>query len=306
MPLITAPGAYQDIDAEHYHGNADLLPELSLSSSGAKTLLSKSPRHFWHESPLNPNRTESDKTHFAVGRAAHDMILLADRWPAHYHVLPEGFSRAKSKQFADAIAEAEVAQEAGMTVLRADDYETVLRITEALKANEYAMLALTNGVTEETLAWQDAETGRWLRARPDFRPNSIPAKRKVRVVADLKFVSGTYASPHGFERAVHAFGYHQSAAFYWDGIKAVYGIEPTHWLHVVVEKDAPFTVSLYELPAEDIERGRALNRKAIDLFHRCMSEDAWPGYADQPLPVGLPGWARKNLDYENFEMADAA
>lgn len=307
MALITEPGAYLDIANEDYHRNPDLLPAPSLSSSGAKTIIGKSPRHFWFDSPLNPNRpAEENKPHFAIGKAAHDMILLADRWPQFYHVLPEGFSRAATKKHADAIAEADAAEEAGRTILRHEDAESVRQVVAAIKANEFAMMALTNGVTEETIAWRDEATGVWLRCRPDFRPNSIPAKRKVRVVADLKFVAPSYASPAGFERAIHAFGYHQSAAFYWDGIKAVYGVEPTHWLHVVVEKEAPFTVSLYELPFEDIERGRALNRKAIDLFARCLSEDRWPGYADEPTPCGLPHWARKNLDFENFEPAEAA
>lgn len=307
MTIITAPGAYLDISNEDYHRNPDLLPAPSLSSSGAKTLIGKSPRHFWFDSPLNPDRpAEDDKPHFAIGKAAHDMILLADRWPDFYHVLPEGFSRAKSKQMAGAIEEADAAAESGRTVLRFEDAETVAQVVAAIRANEFAMMALTNGVTEETLAWQDEATGVWLRARPDFRPNSIPAKRKVRVLADLKFVAPTHASPSGFERAIHQFGYHQSAAFYFDGIKAVYGSEPTHWLNIVVEKEAPFTVSLYDLPAEDIERGRALNRKAIDLFARCLNDGMWPGYADAPTPCGLPHWARKSLDFENHELAEAA
>lgn len=310
MTIITAPGAYPDISNEDYHRNADLLPAPSLSSSGAKTLLNKSPLHYWYDSPLNPDRpAEADKPHFAIGKAAHDMILLQDRWPDHYHVLPDGFSRAKSKQMPDAIAEADAAIESGMTVLRAEDAETVRQVAAAIRKSELAVATLTNGVAEETLAWQDKETGVWLRARPDFRPNSIAERRKVRIVSDLKFVAPTYASPAGFTRAIDNFGYHQSAAFYFDGIEAVYGQRPTHWVNIVVEKEGPFCVSLYELPAEDIERGRALNRKAIRLFADCLNAERWPGYADEPLAVGLPGWARNRIDTEqtnDFGMAEAA
>jgi hypothetical protein len=35
----------------------------------------------------------------------------------------------------------------------------------------------------------------------------------------------------------------------------VFGAYPTHWVHVVLEKEPPHVVSLYELPGEDIERG---------------------------------------------------
>ena len=309
MTLITEPGAYPDIAAEDYHGNPDLTPEPSLSSTGAKTLLGKSPLHFFWQSPLNPNRQEDDKPHFNVGRAAHDMILLRDRWPAFYHVTPEGFSRAATKKFADEIAEADAAREDGKTVLSFDQAETVHAIAAALRKNDLAVACLTNGVTEETLAWQDPLTNRWLRARPDFRPNTIPMRHATRVVADLKFVAPTNASPAGFARAIENFGYHQSAAWYWDGIKAVYDIEPTHWLHIGVEKEAPYCVSLYELPREDIERGRVLNRRAITLFDRCMNEGKWPGYAPDPIPVGLPHWARMRIDDlspQEMAFADAA
>jgi hypothetical protein len=307
-PLITQAGAYPDIDNADYHRNPNLLPGPSLSSSGAKVLLSRSPFHYWYDSPLNPNRPpEADKAHFNVGKAAHDMVLLSERWPDHYHVLPEGFSRAATKKFADAIEEADAAAESGMTVLRYEDAQTVHAVAEALQRNSLAVATLTNGVTEETLCWQDPRTGVWLRARPDFRPNSILENRDIMVVSDLKFVAATNATPDGFAKSIHQFGYHQSAAFYSDGIKAVYGHYPTHWVHVVVEKDAPHCVALYELPGEDIERGRVLNRRAIDLFAHCLEHNAWPGYADDPKQVGLPIWSRMRIDdLDLTELAFAA
>jgi hypothetical protein len=139
-----------------------------------------------------------------------------------------------------------------------------------------------------TLAWQDPETGVWLRARPDF----LPAKR--RIIPDLKTAAD--GSPKAFTRTIANFGYHMAAALYLDGITAIFGETPTNWLHVVVEKEAPYVVSLYELPGEDIERGRWLNRKAIRRFAECLSADKWPGYSDDVTQIGLPGWERKLID----------
>mgnify|MGYP003648639459 CR=1 FL=1 len=144
-PLITKPGAYPYISAEDYHRNPALLPGPSLSSSGAKTLGTMSPFHFWFDSPLNPNRPpEPDKPHFRVGKAAHDIILLNERWEQFYHVLPEGFSRAKKNQMRDAIEEADAAIEEGKTVLRYEESLTVVAIAEALKKNKLAVACLTN------------------------------------------------------------------------------------------------------------------------------------------------------------------
>lgn len=325
-PMITAPGAYPDIDANDYHRNANLLPGPSLSSSGAKKLANatgerptSSAYHYWFDSPMNPNRPpERDKPHFNIGKAAHDLLLLAERWPDAYHVLPEGFNEGHSNKWADAIAELVAARKAGKTILRHADNIVVQKAADALRKNELAMATLTGGVTEETLCWQDPVTGVWLRARPDFRPDSILTNRPVRVVSDLKFMAPTFCSPDGFARAIENFGYHQTAAFYADGLRAIYGQYPTHWVHVVVEKPAqdedplhaPYTVSLYELPAEDIERGRLLNRRGINLFAKCLKEKKWPAYADkEPRAVGLPFWARSRIDDatpEEYAYADAS
>jgi hypothetical protein len=306
MPLIETAGAYPGIDADDYHGNPDLLPGPSLSSSGAKTILDWSPFHFWASSPLNPDRPEEDeKPHFAVGRAAHDVLLLEDRWADFYHVLPEGYSAAHTKKWAAEICEHEAAREAGKTVLRHQDAEIVTRVAAALRANPVAMNALRNGVPEVTLAWQDAETGAWLRARPDFLPNSVVRGAALRAVPDLKFMSPTYCKPRGFQKAIADFGYHISAAFYAEGIAQVYGKPPTNWLHIVAEKDFPFTVSLYELPAEDIERGAFLMRKAVRTFADCLAADRWPSWADEPQSIGLPHWSRKMID-EYGTATDAA
>lgn len=296
-PILTKPGAYLDVSNEDYHRNPHLLPGPSLSSSGAKRLLNQSPLHFFYDSPMNPDRpAEPDKPHFNIGKAAHDLILLSDRWPEHYFVTPEGFSRAKSKVMAEAIAEADEAIDAGKTVLSHDQAEVVEAVANAIRKNELAMATLTNGVTEETIVWQDEQTGVWLRARPDFRPHSLTTGRKVRVVSDLKFVAPTHATPEGFAKSIANFGYALSAAWYWEGIKAVHGAEPTHWAHVVVEKEPPYCVAIYELPQEDIERGRVQMRRAINLFAECLKHDRWPGYADSPTPCGLPVWARMRLD----------
>lgn len=300
-PLITAPGAYKGISNADYHRNPLLLPGPSLSSSGAKTILSQSCFHFWFDSPMNPDRPdEKDASHFAVGKAAHDLLLLGGDWERDYHVLPDGFAWNKTKAIAEEIQVAEHARKSGKTLIKHDDMELVKRIADRIDSMPAARHALLNGVPEMTLAWQDEETGVWLRARPDFLPNTVITGASVRVVSDLKFMSSTFCSPSGFSRAVCNFGYHQSAAFYDDGIKAIYGEPPTNWLFIVVEKDEPHSVSLYELPKVDLERGRYQNKKAIRKFAECLAKgtepEHWPAYTSEPELIGLPGWARRAID----------
>jgi len=297
-PIITEAGAYADIPMEQYHRSANLLPGPSLSSSGAKKIIAQSAFHYWYDSPLNPDRPEEgDKHHFNVGKAAHDMLLMGDDWRTKYFVTPEGFSSGATKKFAVEIDERDAAIEAGIPVLRYQDAQVVEAVTKAIGANKDAINALSNGLPEMTLVWQDKETGVWLRARPDWTPNSIIQKAPVRVVTDLKFLAQTHCRPHGFSKALFDFGYHQSAAFYDDGIEAIYGQRATNWLFVAVEKDAPHSVSVYELPPQDVERGRFQNRQAIRTFADCLAADKWPSYTSEEIQmVGLPVWARKSID----------
>lgn len=295
-PIITAAGAYEGISNADYHGNPNLLPGPSLSASGAKVIIEQSPLHFWHQSCLNPNRKESDAAHFAVGRAAHDLLLLGGDWRTRYHVLPEGFAWNKTVAMAEHIEAAAHAKKAGKTLIKADDMKLVERIADRISSSADARNALLRGIPELTLVWQDERTGVWLRARPDFMPLTVIEKAAIRAVPDLKIMAPTHCSPAGFSRAIANLGYHYAPAHYGEGMKQIYGVYPTHCVHVVIEREEPHSVSLYELPAEDIDRGRLLMRQAINVFDQCLKRNDWPGYTTAPMQVGLPIYARMRVD----------
>jgi hypothetical protein len=117
-------------------------------------------------------------------------------------------------------------------------------------------------------------------------------------------MSPTNCSPRGFSKAISDFGYHIAAGFYSMLIEQVYGKPPTHWLHIAVEKEFPHSVSIYQLPASDIERGKAQARIGIARFADCLMSGKWPSYADEPVLIGLPQWARNTID--NYGTAQDA
>jgi len=305
MTIIAAAGAYPDIPNEVYHGQ-EICPGPSISSSGLKKLVGHlglqskgcTPRHYWEGSPLNPSRKPQEQTDaLRLGSAFHDALLLPERWadPDAYHFLPEGFDRRQSKVQAEAIAMADAAAAAGCCLITARERVEIEAQVAAMRANPLVDAVLSHGVAEVTLAWQDAETGVWLRARPDWLLDNRRYGINVKTASD--------ASHGGFQSDVTKYRYYQSAALELDGIEAVFGTRPGNYLHPVIEKPGKgwqpgdyLPVALWELPAEDIEYGRALNRRAIRLFADCLSADRWPGYADAPALCGVSGWARKQID----------
>lgn len=316
-PLITAPGIYPDITNEQYHG-AEPCDAPSISSTGLKKLVPHvglqgkgcSPRHYWEASPLNPRRKPTPQTDaLRIGSAFHDLLLLPDEFADRYHVTPEGFSRSQTVKQAGEIAAYEQARAEGLDILSDAEMKQIAAMVSAVRDHPAASAILSHGAAEMTLAWKDEETGVWLRIRPDFIAFGRPIGVNVKSTAD--------ASHAGFQSDVTKFRYAQSAALEIDGlriladhIKALFPkfVPPTHYLHPTVEKPGKdwqpgdyLPVALWELPQEDIEYGRALNRRAIRTFADCLSADRWPGYADEPQPCGISGWAKKQIDnaFEN-------
>jgi hypothetical protein len=71
--LITKPGVYDLTMAELSRPAGD---GPSISSSGLRTIWSRSPAHFFEESSLNPVPKEpEERPHFSLGRAAHHLLL---------------------------------------------------------------------------------------------------------------------------------------------------------------------------------------------------------------------------------------
>jgi hypothetical protein len=283
MTPIDTPGIY-DVPFSVYHGK-EICVGPSISSSGLRKI-TECPLKYWWNSPLNPNRPpESNETHFAIGKAAHDLILDGTGWPDRYHVLPEGFTRAGTKKWADAIAEADAAEAEGKTVLKHSDHATVVAMAEAIKKHPINR-ALSRGKAEATIVWQDEQTGVWLRCRPDFLPDDR------RFIPDLK--TTTDASPTAFEKSVANFGYHQQAALYLDGLAAVFGEDESREFYFIAqEKEPPYIVQPYQLDAESIAWGRRANRVAINKFAWCVKNNRWPSYADDFIKIGLPYWKTK-------------
>jgi len=301
--LITVPGAYRDIPITAYHG-AEICAGPSISSTGLKVLASEkgartkgqTPRHFWEGSSLNPNRAPRIVTDaLRLGAAFHDALLLPEVFDRDYYVLPEGFSRAAKVKMAAEIAEADAAIAAGMTVLKVEECIRTNAYVDAMRADELIAPLLTNGEAEVTFAWIDEETGVWCRARPDWMPLDLSCGLNVKTDQD--------ASWSGFSKSIAKYGYAQSAALELDGYKAIFGETPSRYFHPVLEKPGEnwregdyIATALWELPFEDIERGRWLNRMALRTFADCLASGKWPGYTAEAEFCGLPGYARHIID----------
>lgn len=302
---ITNPGVYSGIPSEEYH-SVGITPEPALSSTGAKTLIDRSPAHYkWDV--IDGNRKRSNL--FDIGNAAHLLVLEPERFHDAI-VRVEGYTKdgkpSPGYMSADAKAQRDAAYAAGKVPLLGlasdsggmSEYDYVMAMRNAVFAHPIARMAFVGGMPEQSYFCRDKETGVWLKARLDYALTGHPS------ISDLK--TTVSANPKIFGRSIWDYGYYVSAAHYMDVVKEVTGDCPKRFFFVVVEKSPPFNVSVIELNAEAIEWGRIKMRKAIRIFAKCLETNTWPGYADNEwVTLGLPSFAIRQLEeaYESGEFA---
>lgn len=270
---ITEPGVYQLTD-EQYH--TDPVKGGSLSSTGARRLLPPScPAKFRHWR----DHDQPHKRSWDIGHAAHLYVLGSG--PELAVIDAENWRTKAAQQARDE------AYAAGLVPLLTHEHTMVVDMAEAIRRHPVASLLFdpTRGRAEQTLVWRDTRTGVWCRARLDWLPGRLPGQRLI--IPDYKTaVSGDLDA---LARSMNQFGYHQQDAWYQAGCKAL-GLadNDTAFVFVCQEKDTPYLVTIVEMDATAHRIGSIRNRRALDLYARCVAEDRWPAYSDEIELLSLP------------------
>lgn len=271
---ITDPGLY-DMPEADYH--ADPCPEPSLSSTLARLMVNRSPRHAWTASPrLNPDHEPVNKETFDVGRAAH-AVLLGRGAPIEVVEADDWRSKAAQQQ-------RDEARLAGYTPLLRHQYDAVLEMVGAATTQLAAFgLTFPLGATEVVAA--APIDGVWCRAMIDYAPDN-----PLEPLWDLKTCED--ASPDACIRSVTGYGYDLQAAHYLDTWFAA-TLQKRGFRFAFVEKAPPYGVSVIELHAgdDDADWMLAAHDKASEarrLWGACLRTGHWPGYPAQVAVVGAP------------------
>lgn len=286
--LITEPCVVTGMPLEVYHDSCCDGP--SISSTGLRTIISKSPLHFWDSSPYNPQRApREEKQHFALGSAVHTLLLGEHGFRDKYVVRPEQWNDWRTNA---AREWREQMLALGKTILTPEDLEKIRGIAQSMQREPIIQQGLFSGYAEASMFWKDAETGLWLKARPDSW------QAEMNFIADLKTISE--ASRESCERSIGEYGYAQQLGLVGEGVKALTGIDVPNdgYILVFVETTRPYAVNLKPVDAGAIWKGRALNRKAIRIAAECFKTGDWPSYPDSGSTAFLPAWLDKRLDQQ--------
>lgn len=268
------PGIYPDITDTEYHAAKDIL-----SSSGARRLITSTPRKFYEEMtterPYNPA--------FEIGHAAHTFILT--KGAGVQEIKADNYRLKETRETRDAILSD------GKTPLLTKEYALVLAMQDAALNHPIVgeLITRNDTVMEQSLYWTDEQTGVACRARPDLAVNdwSLIVDYKTTVSAD----------PREFAKSIAKYGYHQQQAWYCEAVEILTGIRP-EFVFVCQEKTPPYELSLIQLDADAVRIGGRLNEDARSIYAACMDSGVWPSYPPSVQVVGLPAWALRQADQE--------
>ena len=134
-----------------------------------------------------------------------------------------------------------------------------------------------------TAEYLDKETGICVpvRALLDLVPHTL-SDLWGKCLGDLKLT--TNASQGAWTRKVWDSNYHVQAAFYSDMYRcAKPNEERTDWFNVVSEDHPPYESAVWLVSADFVELGRMRYIAALEQYCRCLKENVWPSYNDQPM-----------------------
>ena len=272
------PGIYYDMDRSDYE---------KIDAVNYSTLkhFNKSPAHVKEEMmhPKEPTRA------MEIGNAIHLSILEPDRFKKEYIVTPNFDRRTKEGKEKWIKFEAE---NFGKVYLTRDEFDKCKKITESIKSKEtiFKMLYET-GKNETTCVWKDKETGLLCKGRQD----RITKFMGWTIVVDIKTTIS--AQINLFASQTARFNYHLQAAFYLDGLDAIYPIEQRRrYIVLAIEKDSPYEMRLFEFDDEALHEGRQKYKSYLRQYKKCVDSGIWKGYSDNIEPLNLPVWAMG--DYE--------
>ncbi len=251
----------------------------ALSAGMIWTMDNDCPLKAWLGSPWNPDYVADTATHFDIGTAAHLAVLEPNRLAERVlvHEFDEYRSAAAKALRDDAYANDKVP-------LKAAEWAIVEGVRDAVAdrtKSRAAELFGARGTPEMTLTWH------WNDIRCKCRPDFLAGNNGY--VLDLK--TAISCNPKAIARKAFNEGWFVRAAWYMAGVQAVSGTLPQKYLFVVVEKDAPHVIEIFELDERALVYGEQIIMRTLRRAQECFKTGVWPSYGNGGIiELALPSF----------------
>ncbi len=265
-------GFYKSMSMPEY------IAEEALSKSGLSDLWI-SPAHYKARRVEPANFAEAD-----IGSAVHMLVLEPERAERLVITPPaDVLGKNGSKNTSDYRKWHRTQVNDQAIVLGAEDLNSAYFMRDSILAHPRAIELLSEGNPEVSMLMTDGN-GIRRKCRPDWLGSAY---------VDLK--TSRSAKPEFFGKQAHDLHYHWSAAWTIDiGLELGSIIE--QYFFIVVEKESPWPVTVFETPCELIEMARDEIAPLYATYRACMEYNHWPSYSNEIETLKFPRWAYKKKE----------
>lgn len=285
-------GVYDNISIDDYHNDKEYF-----SSSGLK-LAKKSLKLF--KLYLDGKLDNSRKSHFDFGNAFELALLDRKAFENEVTVFDPDYRPDKTKAITSKIN-----QEWKNNIFSSDKYvinskgkesdRVILEMLSSCYKDATIQRLIENIEYQYSMFWIDSKTGLKLKTRPDV------CKSKKNVIVDVKTTED--GSPEKFSKDLANYDYPFQAVMQIDGVIQsgfMKQVDAYYWL--VVEKQPPYSATLYEFDPEDRRWITDEYEYTLHCVKEALDKNLFPSYsfrADNKhgiLRANIPLW------YKNYGL----
>lgn len=228
----------------------------ALSNTGIKKII-RSPKKFRHWAN-NPNADSSD---YRIGRGVHNLVLEPEN--------PKILVFHETKTFQSKAGELFLSQNPMSICLTVEEHLTVLNITDSIFSNDPVSRLLKSCPLRELEIYGKEPT--------TF--GSIESKAMVDAMNDglILDLKTTKDDCEDFEwNGRKKFRYDIQAAWYRHMAEKHYDGKLREFCFIVVEKNPPYEIKVYQTKPETFSAGWSDCEHAIDIYAACKLRNLWP------------------------------
>lgn len=241
-----------------------------------------SPLHYRHALENPPAETPA----MLLGRATHTAVFEPLRFQLDYAVWQGDRRGSAYQQFAEDCASQ------GRSVLKEAEYETALRIRDAVRIHPEVSVILSKGIPEASIFWRHPTTGLDCKGRLDWVAGEG-------AILDLKTTSSI--EPRTFAAHAWRMGYFHQLAMYQEGCSHASGMNSLlPCALIAVEQSPPHACRLYWLDPESLSRAWTEYQGWLEQVKACTETNTWPGPEPATMDLSAPAWATTDEEAVNF------
>lgn len=269
-----------NVSVDEYHRDPCETP--SLSTSLAKVLLDKSPRHAYAAHPRMGGLRREPTASMDRGTLGHRLLLGKGAEIAELPFADYRTAAAKEQR--------EVALQRGLIPVLSHALAEAREMAEVHRAGLAAYgVDLTLGESEVAFAWNE----RVFCSDATIQARCMMDHVNVRdgVIFDVKVVAS--AHPDVVAKNMSTYGYDIQHASYTSCLRS-YRPECAgreRMVFLFCEAEAPYVVQPYVPDGQFRALGQARWDRAVRVWHECMKSGRWPGYSDEVATVSPAMWA---------------